>query len=181
MKVKKITILFLLVFCASLFSNAQNYSAYEVKGAYLFHFTKYVTWPNYNLGREKFVIGLYGGDPFQGKLPLILKGRKFHNSLFKVVSLTDKQQLKDIDMVFISNTKKFELIKLIEELSDRNILIVGDNIKGFCEIGGHINFTASDDRYRVEVNRRAIEKAGLQISSRLLSIARIIEPETVKF
>jgi hypothetical protein len=178
----KIRAFILIAFFAFSFEGvAQKFSSYEVKAVYLYHFAKYVNWSEERSLKEKFIIGLYGGDPFQGKLPLILKGKTFKDKPWEIINLENKDQLKQVDMLFVSNTKKFELIHLIEEIGDNEILTVGDNIKGFCEIGGHINFTPPEDRHRMEVNRQAVEKAGIKISSRLLAIARIITYEKIKF
>ncbi len=56
------------------------------------------------------------------------------------------------------------------------ILTVGET-PGFAERGGMIRFTLEDNRVRFEINVEAAREADLNISSRLLTLAKII-PQT---
>ena len=50
------------------------------------------------------------------------------------------------------------------------MLTVGET-DGFARQGGTIGFTMEGDRVRFEINTRAAQRAGLEISSRLLRLA----------
>jgi len=63
-----------------------------------------------------------------------------------------------------------EIIQLVKWLP---ILTVGET-PGFAEHGGVIRFTVEDNRVRFEVNVDAAHQADLNISSRLLTLAKII-------
>jgi hypothetical protein len=54
------------------------------------------------------------------------------------------------------------------------ILTIGET-PGFAERGGIIRFTLEDNRVRLEANVEAARQANLTISSRLLTLARIIQ------
>ncbi len=56
-------------------------------------------------------------------------------------------------------------------------LIVGD-VAGFARRGGMVNLTKKGNRLRFEINRRAVESAGLRLSSQLLKLANLIEDES---
>ncbi len=47
--------------------------------------------------------------------------------------------------------------------------------EGFAERGGIINLTVEKNKVHFEVNQVAAESAGLEISARLLSIAKIVK------
>ena len=53
--------------------------------------------------------------------------------------------------------------------------MVGES-DGLARRGVAINFYIADGRIRFEVNRRAAEQARLKLSSRLLRLARLVEP-----
>ena len=53
------------------------------------------------------------------------------------------------------------------------ILTVGD-VAGFCESGGGINLIVVDSKVKLEINPDATGRSGLQVSSKLLSLARIV-------
>jgi len=58
------------------------------------------------------------------------------------------------------------------------ILTVGET-PGFAERGGVIRLVLEDNKVRFEVNVDAAHQAGLTISSRLLTLARIIQQAAV--
>lgn len=47
-------------------------------------------------------------------------------------------------------------------------------IGGFIEKGGILNFVLRDDRVQVQINHKAGTQAGLDISSRLWSVAKLV-------
>jgi uncharacterized protein DUF4154 len=52
-------------------------------------------------------------------------------------------------------------------------LTVGEN-EGFAHWGGVIKLIMADGKLRLEINQTSAEKAGLKISAKLLSLARVI-------
>jgi hypothetical protein len=54
------------------------------------------------------------------------------------------------------------------------VLTVGD-VEGFTQAGGVIRLTNDDRRIALEISLGAADRAFLKISSRLLSLARIVE------
>ncbi len=62
---------------------------------------------------------------------------------------------------------------LLRQLEGRPVPTVGDGT-GYGTAGVVLNFYASDSRIRFEANTTAAARAGLQISSHLLRLARIV-------
>jgi hypothetical protein len=62
---------------------------------------------------------------------------------------------------------------ILEQLKGISILTVSD-IPGFCQGGGMIDFELLDQKVRFEVNPGAAERARLKVSSKLLSVAKIV-------
>jgi hypothetical protein len=48
------------------------------------------------------------------------------------------------------------------------------DIPGFCQGGGMIDFELLDQKVRFEINPEATERARLKVSSKLLSVAKIV-------
>jgi hypothetical protein len=67
------------------------------------------------------------------------------------------------------------LAETIQAVRGLPILTVGD-MPGFAKSGGIINLVLEDNRMRFEVNVKAAKDADLNISSRLLALARIVQP-----
>jgi len=55
-------------------------------------------------------------------------------------------------------------------------LTVGET-EGFAVLGGIINLMVEGNKLHFEVNLNAAERAGLKISSKLLSMARIVKEQ----
>jgi hypothetical protein len=62
---------------------------------------------------------------------------------------------------------------MMERLRPDGILTVGD-VPGFCESGGAVNLNVVESRVKLEINVDATARSGLQVSSKLLSLARIV-------
>src|SRR5947208_119783 len=58
--------------------------------------------------------------------------------------------------------------------------LINAETPGFAERGGIIRFTVEDNRVRFEINVEAAHLAELTISSRLLTLARIIQQPAVE-
>jgi hypothetical protein len=76
-------------------------------------------------------------------------------------------------ILFIASSEAARLKQIFESLRGTKALTVGDT-KGFVEQGGMINFVLENSRVQFEVNRKAAEQGGLKISSKLLSVAKLV-------
>ena len=84
--------------------------------------------------------------------------------------------MRDCKILFVSTSEKAHADEIIQLVKWLPILTVGET-PGFAERGGVIRFTVEDNRVRFEVNVDAAHQADLNISSRLLTLAKII-PQT---
>src|SRR5258708_21680083 len=82
-------------------------------------------------------------------------------------------------MLFVGASERGHLDELMQIVKGLPILTVGET-PGFAERGGVIRFVLEDNRVRFEVNVEAAHQADLTISSRLLTLARIIQPPAVE-
>jgi hypothetical protein len=64
----------------------------------------------------------------------------------------------------------------VQALKNTSVLTIAET-PGFARRGGVINFTLEDSKVRFEVNVDAAHQVGLNISSRLLSLAKIVQPK----
>jgi len=143
---------------------------YEIKAAYLYNFIKYVDWPSYG---ETISIGVLGNDPFGTALaPLngkIVKGRRLVTK--HLDSVRDAQQCQ---IIFVSSSEKQRLQEIFESLRSARVLTVGET-QGFTDGGGIINFIEENNKVRFEINAEAARRTGLNISSELLKLARLVK------
>lgn len=166
-----------LIFTSQL-SFAQKFTEYEVKLVYLYQFSRFIDWPEGTfVDSSRFIIGVYGNNPFGNMPDIILKDKLFKGGESKVINITTIEDALKCNMIFFSGLKNYDILKLIKSLDNAPILLVGDQIDDFCIIGGMVNFTQKESKYRFEVNPDFAKNANLTMSSKLFSIAKIINKE----
>ena len=149
---------------------------YQVKAAYLFNFTKFVDWPPKSFANASapIVIGILGDDPFGPLLDGLVKGETVHNRKLTVIRARQIDDLKSCQIVFVGKSEESHIPQILAALGDASILTVGET-EGFAKRGGIVNFYLDENKVRFEINRDAARKHGLNISSRLLSLAKIVD------
>jgi hypothetical protein len=156
-------------------------SEYLIKAGFIYNFAKFVEWPSsaFSQPDSPIVIGVLGTDPFGNVLDRIVEDKKIGPRPFVVRRYKwgkDLKDLKDCKILFVSASEKAHVDEILLSVKALPILTVGET-PGFAEHGGVIRFTLEDNRVRFEVNVDAAHQADLNISSRLLTLAKII-PQT---
>lgn len=151
---------------------------YPVKLAFLYNFTKFIEWPSgsYRDLAAPHAICIVGRDPFNSEIEGDLRGRIVGGHPVEVRSLKPMDSLSAYHMVFIPASESSQANKIVRDLSGSSTLTVGEN-RGFAEVGGIINLTVEGNNVHFEVNQLAARRAGLKISSKLLSLAKIVDRE----
>jgi hypothetical protein len=168
----------LVLIFTSQISYAQKFTEYEVKLVYLYQFSRFIDWPEDTFAdSSKFIIGVYGNNPFGNMPDIVLKDKLFKGSKCSVINVTTIEDALQCNMIFFSGLKNYEILKLIKSIDNAPILLVGDQIDEFCLIGGMINFTKKESKYRFEVNPDVAKNAKLTMSSKLFSVAKIINKD----
>jgi hypothetical protein len=144
---------------------------YHVKAVFLFHFAELVEWPAGAAGTSNFALCMLGDDPFQGQLESTLDGRSIGTRLIRVLHLKQEGEVRNCQVLFISNSEDRHLPKIIGDLGNSAVMTVGE-ADDFIEGGGMIRFVLDQDKVRFEINLKASDPAGLKFSSRLLLLAK---------
>ena len=164
--------------------DSSDSSEYLIKAGFIFNFAKFVEWPQTTFAQpdSPIVIGILGTDPFGAIIDQIVQDKKIGGRGFVVKRLkwgSDVKDLRDCKILFVSASEKAHMDELLQMVKGLPVLTVGET-PGFAERGGVIRFVLEDNRVRFEVNVEAAHQAELTISSRLLTLARIIQPPTVE-
>ena len=148
---------------------------YPVKLAFLYNFAKFVEWPpdSYRDPGAPLEICIVGHDPFSPESERELRTRTVGGHPVGVQTLKQTDTLRVCHMVFIPITEKDQADKILRSLKGSSTLTVGE-AEGFAVLGGIINLTVEGNKVHFEVNRLAADRAGLKISSKLLSLAKIV-------
>lgn len=149
---------------------------YEVKAVYLLKFLPFITWPEGRFASEEapIVVAVLGKDPFGSKLEHAVEGKTVGKRPVRIERIDDVRLVRKCHLVFVSSSWLGSEKELFAEAEATGIVLVGDN-EGFAERGAAINFYVFEDKLRFEINVKAYKRAGLEISSKLLKLARIVE------
>ncbi len=163
--------------------DSSDSSEYLIKAGFIFNFAKFVEWPPTTFAQpdSPIVIGILGTDPFGAIIDQIVQDKKIGGRGFVVKRLkwgADPKDLRECKILFVGASERLHIDELVQIVRGLPILTVGET-PGFAEHGGVIRFVLEDNRVRFEVNVEAARQAGLTISSRLLTLARIIQQAAV--
>ncbi len=154
---------------------AQGYNETEVKAAFLYHFTSYIEYPPGAFAGPSapFVIGVLGKTGITDALQQAVKGKSVKGRAILVKEVSISQEMRECHIVFVSDAEARSLPRILEILGDSPVLLVGES-ENFAAKGGMIGFFVEQKRVRFEINLEAVRRAHLTISSKLLSLARIV-------
>ena len=110
-----------------------------------------------------------------------MAGREILGRHISIKVIYKIEDLQEAQILFVSKEMQTQLKSTVSACNNKSILIVGDIIEGFCQSGGIINFTQKSSKFRFEINNQSAQKSNLKISSKLLSLARIISSEEIQF
>lgn len=174
------------ILLAALTLNAQNTSGsaeYLIKAGFIYNFANLVQWPSSSFAQpdSPIVIVILGEDHFGTTLDRALDGKKVNARSFvikRAKSISELQKTlgpqKDCQILYVSSSEMPHLSDAIQMLKGVPVLTIGET-PGFARNGGIINLILEDNKVRFEVNVAAAKEADLNISSRLLALARIIQ------
>lgn len=148
---------------------------YEIKAAYLYNFINYIDWPEnaFPAPGGTITIGVVGQSPFGAALE-VLNGKQVKGRTVALKQITDIKDLDQCQVVFINSSEKARLPELLGKLKDLRALTVSE-IDGFAQQGGIINFISEHNKVRFEINPDAARQLGLNISSELLKLAKVVK------
>ena len=179
MRLSNLHILLILAFqigSSHLAQGMQPYSSseYEVKAAFLYNFTRFVSWPSdgEHKSQEPFVIGIFGRDPFGDLLEGVVGGKTFHGRKIDVHRYESSQDLTSCHILFICKSERYQFTQILKKIQGFGVLSVGD-ADNFTRSGGMIRLFVEENKVRFEINVEAAEQAGLKLSSKLLNLATI--------
>ncbi len=148
---------------------------YPLKLAFLYNFAKFVEWPSdsFSSPAAPLAICIVGHDPFSLDMENELRARPLGGHPVEFYALKTTDTLNACHIVFIPITERDQAAMIVKSLKGSRVLTVGES-EGFAAKGGMINFTVDGGNVRFEINKLAAERAGLKISSKLLSLARVV-------
>ncbi len=158
-------------------ANAETRTAreYRIKAAFLYNFAKFTEWPADKFRDETapMILCVIGTDPFGPILENTVIRKKIKGRSIIVNRSTTVDNLKTCHVLFVSSSERENLPEIVASLSGAAVLTTGD-MDRFAKRGGIIKLTKKGNKIRFEINPKAAKRAGVKLSSYLLSLATII-------
>lgn len=162
------TLFFFLFFLVVLVPKAHSQN-YQLHTVYMYSFIRYIQWPPNAIG-ESFEIGVLGESPITDYLNRLAATKKADNKPIKVLQFDNLNEVGNPQILFIPEASSLEIEDILTKVSGRNILLITEK-EGLGLQGSNINFIVRDGKLYFELNRTAMEREELKVSSELSKLA----------
>lgn len=168
-------LLFACSLCVQGFGQEVEAPAAKVQAAFLYNFTKLVTWPTnaFTNSNAPIVIGVLGKDTLGEELDH-LKGLKTAGRHIEVARYTSVKEINNCHVLFVSDSERRRLDLIFDALRSQPILTVGET-RGFAN-RGMIELDRKGDNFDLHINLQAAVDARLKLSSRLIRLDKHLQP-----
>jgi hypothetical protein len=146
----------------------------EIMSAMLYNFAKFVAWPDGALGEGGLpvAVGVWGDDRLFPVLEAALRNKTLYGHPVVVRRLDSSADAKRCAVLLVGTTDRKEIARMVQSIGRSPVLTIGERAQ-FSRLGGVIAFTRDGNRMRFEINLDAADRAGLQVSSKLLRLADV--------
>ena len=166
-------------------ARAEQSNEYKVKAALIFKFLQFVEWPGDSAppgsapagtsapaDHGAIVIATVGKDPFDGALEQTVAGKLVGGKHLVVKHFANVGEVEKCQVLFVSSSAGAEFAGALSKTGPVGVLTVGET-EQFLDEGGIIRIFEQDGKLRFEISQDAAARARIQISSKLLRLAKL--------
>ena len=152
----------------------RSLSEYQIKGAFIYNFAKYVEWPPsaFTDSQAPCLLCILGKDPFRSGLDF-LSGKTVRGHRMVVERHDRPAGVGSCHILFISASERQHLSTILKTIEKEPVLTVGD-MENFAQLGGVIQLFTRNNKIRFAINHEAATRVGLKVSSKLLHLSRTV-------
>jgi hypothetical protein len=144
----------------------------NVKAVFLFNFAKYVTWPAATLGERspaEVRICVTANDAFFQLLTAAVQGEDVDGKPLVPVALDGLDDAKQCQILYVGDAQTPDARAWLSAVRGAQVLTVADGALNDDTI---ITFVRDNNRIRFDINRGAAIRRNLNVSAKLLRLAR---------
>lgn len=149
-------------------STLSKTAEYDKKALYIYNLPGYIYWPG-KIKADKFMVGIIGESPMNAALGAYMYGRNIQK-LPAVVEPYNPAPGKFYHMVFVAESGQKDFQRIRKELQGKPVLLITEN-KYLAQAGAHVCLYVEGDKIKFSVNKRGIEKNGLNVSEQLIKLS----------
>ncbi len=177
---RRLVLVLAIAICLATPATAAAPNEHDIKVAYLYNFTRYISWPadSWKTDDSPFVIGVIGENPFGNTLDRLAKKKLAQKRPIVVRYFKTLADYKSCHLLFVSGTTDADTrAAIIRQTRNQPVLVVGES-EGFCDAGSTINFVLKDDgSIAIEINIDAMNRGKMQANALLLKLASVKRDE----
>lgn len=154
-------------------ARAEDSLELRVKSAFLFNFANFISWPDSKLAgpADPVWFCLLERDTLGPVLEATIDGKSVDGHPLQVRYVDRMDALRDCELAYLGVMDASRLPAL-EMLRGSGVLSVYDS--EVTQSPGIVRFFLEERRVRFEINQAAAEREGLQVSSRLMGVAKVV-------
>ena len=138
-----------------------------MKAAYIYNFMKFTVWPEPLPAADPFVICVLNDSAVGDALERAVRGREFAGRRM-IVSIGTKERCR---VLYVAGVTPSQGALLLSGLRDAPVLTVSA-LGWFTDAGGMAQFFYENGRLRFDIGLDAVKRARLQMSSKVLVLAK---------
>lgn len=144
----------------------------RLMAAFLFNFVKFVSWPEeaFSGPDASIEIAVLGDVSFRNLMQQSVGDKIVGGRPIQVTVVGSPFEARSAHLLFMP-ANQAPRVDQVSSLRGTHVLTVAD-AEGFARGGGMVAFVRENNKLRFEINESAAKRAGLTVSSRLLSVAR---------
>lgn len=145
------------------------------KAAYIYNFAKFTRWPDSSQKNPPLILCTVGNDDLVDDLKRlggkVIKGRRL-----TVLQVDKKNYQSSCNLLYIAVSEKKRVSRILKNAQKQPVLTIS-MLQGFEKNGGMVQLYTSKGKTRILINLLRVRKAGLEVSSRLLMLAKVTGSE----
>jgi hypothetical protein len=169
--------LFLLLVGPVALVRAQDVTEVTLKGAFLFNFARFTEWPADALRADSTVSACVVGDrPVADAFSRTVKGKQLAGRTIAVTVIGPTESIPACHLLYLSGITESRLVEIVSAVRDVPVLTVSDS-DVFTKRGGIVQIFVESGKMKFRINARSAKRARLQLSSRLLALAEVVDED----
>ena len=150
---------------------AQDVTEPALKAAFIYNFARFTTWPADAPTSDSFVICVLNDSAVAEALQRAVTGKLLTERPIQVTAVAAGAPKRACRVLYMAGLPVKQAADVITELHEAPVLTIS-SMDGFASAGGMTQFFFEHGQLRFRIHLESAKRAGLQISSRLLIMAR---------
>jgi uncharacterized protein DUF4154 len=166
----------LLLVCGAIHGSSQPAeewaNEYQLKAAFVYKLMSFVEWPAGSVG-DHVIVGFAGEGPWAAALTALVHGKRLRTFPIEVRDVHSQSEMRTCNVLIVAYPDSSRRREALLHVRNMSVLTIGDG-EDFARMGGVIALVPRENTFQLAVNPRAAARANIKISSKLLTMAKLL-------